>query len=411
MNVYDLNGVRVASFVSGGLDSTTMVSWLKERGAKVTTLIGDLGQPEETDMSDVVRRMIAAGAEEAILVDAKKLLAEYGLLVVQGQGAYEGGYLNTTGIARMALIKAALPEIKQRGIEIVTHGATGRGNDQVRFEIGVYHLAPELQIYAPWRDQAFLKDFGGRKEMIAYCQAKGLKVLATLEKLYSTDSNLLGLTHEADKLEDLNTPTDFVRFLMGNSPQAAPDKGTEITIGFEEGRPVHYLNHREPLDIFLALNSIGGQHGIGIGIDVVENRRVGIKSRGVYESPGLSILCRTYAKLIELVLDRDRRRVFDRISAEFGEAIYRGEFFAPYCKELVGYITSVAKDISGSVSFELYKGNMRLLRVASPTSLYSADRASMEKIGNFDHRDSQGYLNIAAGLARQQSRAGLCGNY
>jgi argininosuccinate synthase len=410
MKISDLKGKKVAALVSGGLDSTTIISWASEQGAKVTALIVDIAQPDEVNMNDIDRRMRAAGAEDAVLIDGRELLAEYGLLLVHGQGAYEGGYLNTTGIARMAIVKAALPEIKKRGIKIVMHGATGRGNDQVRFELGFAYLAPDIKVYAPWRDRVFQKKFGGRKEMIRYCQRRGLKVSATIKKPYSTDSNFLGLTHEAGILEDLSTPTSAVDFLMGNYGENAPEAGEKITIYFKEGWPIFH-DFFDPLSVFLELNKVGGRNGIGIGIDVVENRRVGIKSRGVYESPGLSILFAAYEKMLQLILDRGSRRAFDSDARRFGEIIYRGEFYSQECKYLLPSIKEVAKDVNGSVSFLLCRGRMKLLKASSPKQLYNADRASMEKVGDFDHTDSQGYLNIASGLAKTQSLAGLCGKY
>lgn len=285
MDRMSLKGQKVAALVSGGLDSTTIVHWLSAAGVRVLAITVDLGQPDEADLSQVPQRMKTAGAEEAILIDGKRILAEFMLQVIWGLAHHEGGYMNTTGIARMATVYVALPELKSRGINVLTHGATGRGNDQVRFELATAMLNPEIKVYAPWRDQEFIDQLGGRKEMIDYCRKNGLKVSATVEKPYSTDANFCGLTHEAGKLEFLNTPTDFVDFVMGVAPHKAPNKEEVISIIFRQGFPTFIEGGRgfagSLVDVFMDLNRVAGRNGVGIGIDVVENRRVGIKSRGV----------------------------------------------------------------------------------------------------------------------------------
>lgn len=410
MTITDLLGKKVVALVSGGLDSTTIIRWLSSQGVRVTAVTVDLGQPDEKDMQDIASRMKTAGAESALIVDGRELLAEYGLLVVQGQGGHEGEYLNTTGIARMATVKTLIDIIKDA--DVITHGATGRGNDQVRFELGVAHLAPGKRVYAPWRDPAFLSVFRGRKEMIEYCQKEGLVISATLDKPYSTDANFLGLTHEAGELESLQTPSDFVNFVMGSSPKDAPNKAEEVTIGFSRGRPYFFeyngraISHASLFNLFSDLNKIAGRNGVGIGIDVVENRRVGIKSRGVYESPGMTLLYTAYAKMLELFLDRERRKFFDIASRRFGDVIYEGEFFGPLSGDLLVMIKHIARDINGEVTFSLYKGNIGFVSANVPISLYDPTLSSMEDVGEFDHADSQGYLNIAAVTARTMARVG-----
>src|SRR3989338_5015040 len=380
LTIRDLKGKRVAALVSGGLDSTSIIRWMSERGVDITAITADLSQPDEKDMSDIPRRMKAAGAGEALFVDGSALLAEYMLSgVIQGQAAHEGGYLNTTGIA------------------VVVHGSTGRGNDQVWFELAVIMLNPNMRVYAPWRDPEFVDELGGRKQMIKYCLERQLSITATEEKPYSTDANFCGLTHEASRLESIFERPDYVEFLMGVSPQFAPDAEEVVSVGFEQGRPGQ-INGRActVLEAFLTLNDIGGRNGIGIGLDVVENRRVGIKSRGVYEAPGATIMYQAYGKLLELVMDRSRRKFFDTVSRQLADAIYEGEWFAPIASDLLAASGSVAQHVTGTVAFGLYKGNVRFLTANDVVhSLYSADTASMEKIGNFDHIDSQGYMGIA----------------
>ena len=258
------------------------------RGVHVAALTADLGQPDEANIADIPERMRAAGAEDAVLVDARDKLAQAGLEIIQTQARYEGGYWNTTGIARHVTVQALLPEVQRRGITVLGHGATGRGNDQVRFQLVANMLAPEVQVYAPWRDTEFLEQFPGRREMIVYCEQEEIPIRATLDKPYSTDANLLGLTHEAGQLEELETPAQFVRPQMGAYPHEAPDAAQRVAIRFEQGVPTA-IDGRSvtPREAIEQANAIGGRHGVGIGLHVVENRFVGIKSRGVYEAPGM----------------------------------------------------------------------------------------------------------------------------
>lgn len=394
---------------SGGLDSTTTVHWQSQHGVDVTSITIDFAQPDEQNITEIEARMIDAGASEAIVVDGKPLLAEYMIQLLQGLGAYEGGYLNTTGIARMAAVKIALYEIRKRGISILSHGATGKGNDQVRFELATLHHEPSFEIYAPWRDQIFIDELPGRKEMIDYCHKHGLKITATLEKPYSTDANFCGLTHEAGELEKLTVNGDIIKFVMGVRPEDAPDGREFVGIDFDHGMPVAINNEKMGLvDIFLTLNKIGGRNGIGIGIDVVENRRVGIKSRGIYEAPGATILAAAYEKMYQLILDGDRRRYFRDLSEKLGHEIYFGEWFTQRCGDLLAAISHMANDVTGSVGFILYKGNIMYAGVDGVVhSLYDAERASMERGGEQQHVSAQGYMNIMDVSARALASASL----
>lgn len=376
---------------------------------EIVSLTADLGQPDEKNINNITKRMLEAGAVEAIIIDGKEILAECMLQVIQGQGHHEGGYMNTTGIARMATVIAALPEINKRGLDIIIHGATGRGNDQVRFELALAMLEPRLKVYAPWRDSEFIDQLGGRKQMIDYCQHHGLKISATQEKPYSTDANFAGLTHEAGHLENITERPDYIKFLMGKSPKEAPDKEEMVTISFLMGRPIRVNGKGLGFYLassFLVLNQIAGRNGVGIGIDVVENRRVGIKSRGVYESPGATLMEIAYGKILEMVMDRDRRKLFDIISRQWADLIYEGEFFSPKAGDLLAVINNVAKIVTGEVTFALYKGKVNFVKADKVKhSLYDPGRSSMEKIGDFDHTDSQGYLNIAGVSARSLANA------
>ena len=309
MTVDQLKGKTVGAAVSGGLDSCTITRWLVDNGVNVVCFTADLGQPDEKNMDEICERMLACGAQEAVIVDAKDELAMAGIKVIQSQAKYEGGYWNTTGIARHITVEALLPEMEKRDINILGHGCTGRGNDQVRFQIATNMLNPGFEVYAPWRDPAFLEHFGGRKEMIDFCNAHGLPIRATHEKPYSTDANMLGLTHEAGRLESLKTPAGFITPGMGVHPKDAPDEVEHFTVTFDRGIPLEV--NGSPVIPFQALaeaNRIAGRNGVGIGIHTVENRFVGIKSRGVYESPGMELLGRCYEFLLQLILDRRSRR-------------------------------------------------------------------------------------------------------
>lgn len=402
MNVNDLRGKTVGAAVSGGLDSCTLTRWLADRGVDVVALTADLGQPDEERIDYIAERMKRCGAKDAVIVDARDDLAIAGIQLIQCQATYEGGYWNTTGIARHVTVRALLTEMEQRGIGTMAHGATGRGNDQVRFQLVANMLRPDVQVYAPWRDQAFLDEFPGRTQMIDFCQKRGLPVQATHEKPYSTDANMLGLTHEAGKLESLTTPAGFITPGMGVHPKDAPDAVERFTVRFEQGVPVS-INGKPvtPVQAILTANRIGGRNGIGIGIHTVENRFVGIKSRGVYESPGMSLLGRCYEFLLQLILDRRARRVFNQASETIAEQVYQGYWFDPATQALRASIDAFNRLATGDITVELYKGNVAFYTAENaPHSLYSETTASMEGVGDFDHRDSEGFLGVLGVSAR-----------
>ena len=408
MNVDQLKGKTIGAAVSGGLDSCTMTQWLVNNGVNVVCFSADLAQPDEKDINDVRDRMLASGAEEAIIVDAKDELPKAGIKLIQTQSKYEGGYWNTTGIARHITVHAILPELRKRQINILSHGSTGRGNDQVRFQLASNMLDPNIQIYAPWRDQKFLDQFGGRKEMISFCQQNNLPITATHEQPYSTDANLLGLTHEAGRIESLKTPADFITPGMGWHPKNAPDQVEHFTIAFKEGIPTEINSNKvTPLTAIEQANRIGGRNAVGIGTHVVENRFVGIKSRGVYESPGMELIGKCYEYLLQLILDRRARRVFDQASTQIAEQVYEGYWFAPVTQSLLESIKPFTKLASGQITVSLYKGNITFHSATeSPHSLYSEETASMEAIGDFNHIDSEGFLAILGVGARALSIEG-----
>ena len=408
MTVDQLKGKTVGAAVSGGLDSCTITRWLVDNGVNVVCFTADLGQPDEENMDEICERMLACGAQEAVIVDAKDELAMAGIKVLQSQSKYEGGYWNTTGIARHVTVKALLPEMEKRSINILSHGCTGRGNDQVRFQIATNMLNPDFDVYAPWRDPAFLEQFGGRKEMIDFCNAHGLPIRATHEKPYSTDANMLGLTHEAGRLESLKTPAGFITPGMGVHPKDAPDEVEHFTVTFDRGIPLEV--NGSPVIPFQALaeaNRIAGRNGVGIGIHTVENRFVGIKSRGVYESPGMELLGRCYEFLLQLILDRRARRVFEQVSAVVAEQIYQGYWFDTATQSMLASIEPFTRMASGDITVALYKGNIAFHSAGGVMhSLYSEETSSMEAIGDFNHADSEGFLSVLGVSAKALSAAG-----
>ncbi|HEY9667737.1 MAG TPA: argininosuccinate synthase [Coleofasciculaceae cyanobacterium] len=408
MKAQDFVGKTIAFAGSGGLDSCTITRWLTDQGVRVVCFTADLGQPDEEDTEAIRKRMLLAGAADFVLLPAREAIVEAGVQVIQSQACYEGRYWNTTGIARCVLAKAMIEEMKKRDLTIFSHGATGRGNDQVRFQLITNMLAPEFEVYAPWRDEEFLARFPGRSEMIDFCEEKGLSVAATKDKPYSTDANLLGLTHESGHLEALTTPAHFVKPVMGCYPADAPDQAEEFTVHFEQGRPVALNGSAVSLvEAFVQANAIGGRNGIGIGTHLVENRFVGIKSRGVYESPGVELLGTCYAFLLQLILDRRAREFFDQLSLLIAKQIYQGYWFDLATHMALQAIQPTAELATGTITVSVYKGNISFVSATNtPHSLYSEENASMEGVGSYNHADSEGLLRVLGVSARVLATSG-----
>jgi argininosuccinate synthase len=408
MKAQDLKGKTIAFAGSGGLDSCTITRWLTDMGVRVVCFTADLGQPDEDDTEAIRQRMLKAGAEDFVLLPVREAIAQVGVSIIQSQACYEGRYWNTTGIARCVLTEAMIQAMKERDLMIFSHGATGRGNDQVRFQLITNMLAPEFEVYAPWRDEEFLARFPGRSEMIDFCQEKGLSVAATKDKPYSTDANLLGLTHESGLLEELTTPAHFVTPIMGCYPADAPDQAEEFTVDFEKGRPVSINgNSVDLVEAFVQANAIGGRYGIGIGTHLVENRFVGIKSRGVYESPGVELLGTCYAFLLQLILDRRAREFYDQLSLLIAKQIYQGYWFDLATQMALQAIKPTAELATGTIKVSLYKGHISFVSATNtPHSLYSEENASMEGIGSYNHADSEGLLRVLGVSARVLAKSG-----
>jgi len=407
MNVHDLKGKTIAFAASGGLDSCTITHWLTEQGVKVVAFTADLAQPDETDFSSIEKRMRACGAVDFVGVPLQKQMAEIGVEGIQAQTCYESRYWTTTPFGREVTVAGILPEMKKRGLTIFSHGATGRGNDQVRFQLITNMREPTFDTYAPWRDEAFLNRFQGRLQMIDYCEQHGLPIKASRDKPYSTDANLLGLTHEGGKLESLQTPARFVTPEMGVWPEQAPDKAEEFTVQFDKGTPISV--NGQPVDALKAMlmaNKIGGKHGIGIGLHMVENRFVGVKSRGIYEAPGMELLGTAYGLLLQLILDRRAHEMFTALSVAITKQLYQGYWNDVASRMARTAVKETAKLATGTITVALYKGGISYVNATDvPHSLFSAD-GSMENEGSFDHKDSEGFLRVLGVHARSIAQAG-----
>ncbi len=380
---------------SGGLDTSVILGWLQDEGYDVHAVYVDLGQPCE-DREAIMKKARDNGAKSAKLVDAREeLCRDFAFPVLQWQAKYEGIYLLGTSIARPLISKVCLQAAREVGAEAYAHGATGKGNDQCRFQLAAEALEPSVKIIAPWRIKKFRDAFPGRKEMIDYCAAKKIPVKASISKPYSSDENCLHISYEAGDLEDPAVDgVSIIDFGMTVSPQEAPDKVEQVTIGFESGLPLR-VNGKElgPLAIVEAMNKIAGRNGVG-RIDVVENRFVGMKSRGVYEAPGMTALYAAHMALEQLTIDRDTLHLRDRLAPEVAEMVYYGFWFVPKMDALMAFSREVQKPVTGEVTLGLYKGNVMVQSRTSPSSLYDAAIASMEAGGSYDQTDAEGFLRI-----------------
>lgn len=390
---------------SGGLDTSVILGWLMDQGYEVHAVYVDLGQPCE-DRAATLDKARRIGARSARIVDAQEeLCRDFAFPVLQWQARYEAIYLLGTSIARPLISKACLEVAREVGADCFAHGATGKGNDQCRFQLAAEALEPKISVLAPWRIDAFRREFPGRSEMIAYCQQRQIPVKATAAKPYSSDENCLHISYEAGKLEDLAVSgVELVEFGMTVAPQRAPDKVENVTIGFESGVPVSVNGRRQgPFEIVSALNEIGGRNAIG-RVDMVENRFVGMKSRGVYEAPGMTLLYAAHRLVEQLTMDRDLMHLRDRLAPEVAEMVYYGFWYHAKMDALMAFIREAQKPVSGEVSLNLYKGNILVGGRASPNSLYDEGIATMEGGGSYNQTDAEGFLRIQGLPGRVQAR-------
>ena len=380
---------------SGGLDTSVILGWLQDEGYDVHAVYVDLGQPCE-DREAILKKARDNGAKSSRLIDVREeLCRDFAFPVLQWQAKYEGIYLLGTSIARPLISKVCLQVAREVGAEAYAHGATGKGNDQCRFQLAAEALDPNVKIIAPWRIMKFQDLFAGRSDMIAYCEKKGIPVKASIAKPYSSDENCLHISYEAGQLEDPAVDgVSIIDFGMTVSPQDAPDKTEEVTIGFEAGIPVSVNGKKlSALEVVKTMNEIAGRNGVG-RIDIVENRFVGMKSRGVYEAPGMTALYAAHLQLEQLTLDRDLVHLRDRIAPEVAEMVYYGFWFVPKMDALMAFIKEAQKPVTGEVKLGLYKGNIEIHGRTSPNSLYDAAIASMEGGGSYDQTDAEGFLRL-----------------
>jgi argininosuccinate synthase len=390
---------------SGGLDTSVILGWLQEEGYDVHAVYVDLGQPCE-DPQGVLAKARQCGAKSARIVDAKEeLCRDFAFPVLQWQAKYESVYLLGTSIARPLISKVCLAVAREVGADAYAHGATGKGNDQCRFQLAAEALDPAMKVIAPWRIEKYRQRFPGRTEMIAFCEAKKIPIKASKNKPYSSDENCLHISYEAGRLEDLGVNgVELVDFGMTVSPREAPDKIETITIGFDAGLPVTLDGRRQSAyEMVRELNAIGGRNGIG-RIDIVENRFVGMKSRGVYEAPGMTLLYAAHRVVEQLTFNRDLVHLRDRLAPEVAEMVYYGFWYHAKMDALLAFIREAQRPVTGEVTLNLYKGNIEVASRASPRSLYDAGVASMEGGGSYNQTDAEGFLRIQGLPLRVEGR-------
>ncbi len=390
---------------SGGLDTSVILGWLMEQGYEVHALYVDLGQPCE-DREAIIEKALRIGAASAEIADAREeLCRDFAFPVLRWQARYEGLYLLGTSIARPLITRCCLQFARKVGATCYAHGATGKGNDQCRFQLAADALDAGIRIIAPWRIPDFRAAFPGRKEMIAWCEKHEIPVKATASKPYSSDENVLHISYEAGDLESLDiSGVRLVDFGITVSPQAAPDEPQRVTLDFREGVPVAVDGRAlSPLALVQTLNRIAGAHGIG-RIDIVENRFVGMKSRGVYEAPGMTVLYEAHRYVEQLAADRDLIHLRDRLAPEVAEMVYYGYWYCRKMDALMAFNREVQRVVTGSVTLELYKGNISVCARSSPFSLYDEKIATMEGGGSYDQTDAGGFLRIQGLPLRVQSR-------
>jgi argininosuccinate synthase len=410
MQLAELKSEKLGMCVSGGLDSRTIAKKLVELKIPVVCFTADLAQPDEKNINDVKKKMAPCGAE-TVIVDLKDDMAEACFQVLKAQAMYDGGYWNTTGIARAVTVRGLIPAMKKRGCTVLAHGATGRGNDQMRFERYTNVLAPEMKVYAPWRDPGLLKEFPGRTQMADYLNKRGIPAVVGGKKKYSTDANLAGLSHEAEDLESLETSCLIVKPTMGVWPQDAPEKGEDFTVRFEKARAVAINGKKAaPLAAMLEANKIGGRNGIGMK-NALENRIVGTKSRGVYEAPGMELLGTCLRLVYQATMDRRATLLFQQLSKLVADQIYDGRYFDPVTRAAFAAMDVFAQYASGTVAVRLYKGNIFFTSLTGvKASLYNEADSSMEASAGLNPVSSQGYAEIQSVEAKALARGGQMGN-
>lgn len=411
--------MKIVVAYSGGLDTSVLLKWLKEKyNAEIIAYCADVGQAEELDGLEA--KALATGASKCFIGDLKEDFAtNYIFPMMQANALYEGRYLLGTSIARPCISKDMVDLAIREGADAIAHGATGKGNDQVRFELAVNALAPNIKVIAPWRDPEFRQQFPGRTEMIAYAESHGIPIRQSLKKPYSMDRNLLHISFEAGMLEDTwydgTTPADREMYKLSVSPEDAPDQAEYIQLLYEKGNVIGIQydgldallkelgvtpkGERDgytllsPLGVMYVLNALGGKHGIG-RVDIVENRFVGMKSRGVYETPAGTILYKAHNVLETITIDKDAFHFKESVAQKMGELVYDGKWFTPLREALSAFTDDLQKTVTGDVKLKLYKGNLINAGVTSPFTLYDEQTASFGEDEDYDQFDANGFINL-----------------
>ena len=393
--------MKIVLAYSGGLDTSVILLWLKKHyDAEIIAFCADIGQEEELD--GLEEKATSTGASKCYIDDLREEFArDFIFPMFQAGAIYESQYFLGTSIARPLIAKRMVEIARAEKAGAIAHGATGKGNDQVRFELTVAALAPELEVIAPWRDERFRKEFPGRAEMIAFAKSNSLPVTATAEKSYSMDRNLLHISFESGVLEDpwfdASGPEMRDMYKLSVSPEDAPNEPEFAELGFENGNCVSINGDKlGPLGIMQRLNKLGGKHGIG-RVDIVEDRYVGMKSRGVYETPGGAILYFAHRQIETLAMDREVMQLRDSLVPRYASPVYNGYWFSPEREALQAFVTETQKDVTGVIRLKLYKGNIIVAGRKSPKSLYDPDIATMEGSGTgYNQDDATGFIRLNA---------------
>jgi argininosuccinate synthase len=391
---------KVVLAYSGGLNTSVILKWLIEKEYEVIAFVADVGQKE--DFETCKEKAMALGASKVIVADLKREFIEnYVFKAIMANAVYENRYLLGTALSRPLIAKTQIETAKAEGANIVAHGATGKGNDQVRFELTYYALMPGIKVISPWKDKEFLSQFQGRTDLLKYASEKKIPVKASIDKPYSEDDNLMHISHKAGVLEDpmYSLHKDMLKKMV--MPQDAPDNESRIVIHFKNGLPVKLVNKddgtikEDSYEMYVYLNELAGKNGIGF-LDMVENRFVGIKSRGIYESPAAAVLHIAHKDIEGIAMDREVMRLVSMLTPKFAEIIYNGFWFSPEMDFLMAAMEKSQELIDGSVHLCLYKGNVIIEGRESPSSLYNKNLSSMDIEGGFDQIDSKGFIKINA---------------
>jgi argininosuccinate synthase len=391
---------KVVLAYSGGLDTACILKYLQQQGYDVVAYVANVGQHD--NFEEVAERAIRTGASNVYIEDLRReFVTDFIFPAIAGNAVYENRYLLGTSLARPVIAKRQVEIAAKEQATYVAHGATGKGNDQVRFELAYAALGPRLRVIAPWKEREFLQRFRGRTDLLAFAREHDIPVEASVEKPYSSDENLMHRSYEAGMLEDpLKTP-DEEMYRLTRSPETAPETAAHIDIHFKDALPVRVVNvdsgdsFTDPLELFNYLNEVGGLHGVG-RVDMVENRFVGIKSRGVYETPGGTVLHHALRDLEGIAMDREVLRLRDSLSPRFAELIYNGFWYSPEMDFIRAAFRQSERLIDGRVRLKLYKGNVVVLGRESPSSLYDRELSSMDVEGGYDQQDAKGFIRINA---------------